>query len=259
MFAGNGKGHLAADHQGDARAVFGIHLIDRVHFTRLGAQFFRQIRHQNWADIDIVAFDVGHIEFHHNPLFAANANGLHHSIRHDAAQVDVQQSVFRIGPRHFDPIRQNKATLKCARCNTTVQKYPLAGVFGLATAHDQLPILDGDRQIILVEPGHRQGDAIGVFRCRLDVKGRIPFGGGFCRAFDQPFQLFKAQQIGMSPKADFRHLMPFHQATCSIGPNQAAKANMGCPPSACKGARRPVKLLKYSAQNSANHVMVVAV
>jgi hypothetical protein len=95
--------------------------------------------------------------------------------------------------------------LECPGGDAAVQVDPVAAVLGLTATDHQLAVLDGDRQILVAEPRHGQRDAVSVFRGRLDVEGRIALVPRFGGAFDQPFQLFKAQKIGMGGKGQFRH------------------------------------------------------
>ena len=100
--------------------------------------------------------------------------------------------MVKIGPADFNPVGQNKAALKGAACDATVQINPLARIFGLTAPHDQLAVFDRDLQIILAKTCDGQGDAVGGFRGGFDVEGGIPLTRGLGGAFDQAFQLFKA-------------------------------------------------------------------
>ena len=117
----------------------------------------------------------------------------------------MQKPVLHRRPGNFDPVGQHEGALEGAGGDASVQEDTFARIIGLTTADDKLAILDRDRQVFLTEPGDGQGDPVGVFRNRLDVERGIALGPGFRGAFDQPFQLFKPQKIGMGPKAQFRH------------------------------------------------------
>jgi hypothetical protein len=73
---------------------------------------------------------------------------LNHGFGRLTAQVYMQKAMVQIGPAHFDPVGQYKAALKRAACDATVQVNPVADIFGLATAHHKLAILDRDLQVM---------------------------------------------------------------------------------------------------------------
>jgi hypothetical protein len=83
---------------------------------------------------------------------------------------------------------------------------PFAVVIGLAAFDDQLLVFDRDAQILFGKTGHSQGYPVRIFAVLLDIERRIAIAGGFRRAFDQPFKLFKPQQKRVRTKGKFRHL-----------------------------------------------------
>ena len=113
----------------------------------------------------------------------------------------MQQPVFQRCTRHLDPFGQNERALKRTRGDPTMQEQTFALILRLTTAHDQLAVLYSDIKILIPKPGHGQSDAVIVFRYGFDVEWWVPFSGCFGGPLNQPFQLFKAQKMGMRPKA----------------------------------------------------------
>lgn len=179
-----------------------------------------------------------YFEFILLPLF--DLDGLNNVFGFGAFQIDMQQTVFHGRTAHIDPVGQNERPLELSRGNAPMQEHTIPVVIRLPPANDQLPVLDGDRQIILAEARHGQRDAIAAFGCLFDVKGGISLIPGFRAAFQQAFQLFKPQEIGVRSKCQFRHLRkpllkrPEESGPCDGGPCQkygdCCRSCKGCLP-----------------------------
>ena len=96
-----------------------------------------------------------------------------HGLRHLADQFDLQKAIAQRGTLHLDILSEVEAPLEGPRCDSAVQKVP--GAVGLVhtTGHDQRVLIDSDRDLVGLEAGHGQGDAIGVLACPVNVEGRV--------------------------------------------------------------------------------------
>src|ERR1700720_2792968 len=116
-----------------------------------------------------------------------------HTFKLWAGKLDNQHPVFERGARHVDSFRQHKDSLERARGNAAIHERALP-VLRLAPAHDQLPVLECDAQLVAAEPGHRECDAKPAGRQSFDVAGRIGFACAFRSAFDKLFEMVEAQK-----------------------------------------------------------------
>jgi len=87
----------------------------------------------------------------------------------------MKKPVLHRGGGHLDPVGQHEAALKGAGGDAAVKIDARVVGLGLAAADDKLPVLGGDRQVILGETGDGQRDAERVGRQVLDVVGGIAF------------------------------------------------------------------------------------
>jgi len=83
----------------------------------------------------------------------------------------------------------------------------VVGLHLLAADH-QLAVLFGDAELLFREAGHRQCDAQRTVVERLDILRRA--GNAACAggAFQQPFQMVEAQQIGAAESGVPVHVQP---------------------------------------------------
>ena len=125
----------------------------------------------------------------------------------------MQQPIFHARPGHFDPFGQHKTALKLPTGDTSMQVDTPVIFFGLPPADDQLPVLYGDRQVVLGKARHRQRDPIRSLVGLFYVERRIAVIVGLCSPLHQPFQLLEPQQVGMRAQSHLRHRHVLHQAT----------------------------------------------
>jgi hypothetical protein len=70
--------------------------------------------------------------------------------------------------------------------------------FGLPSANNELVVLDGDGELMGLEPRHGEGDAKPVRSGFFNVVRRIAVACAFGGALEQLFQMFEAQKKGAS-------------------------------------------------------------
>ena len=80
-------------------------------------------------------------------------------------------SRHRLGDAHV--VGELEAALEGAGGDAAVQDRGLVLGLRLAAGHDELAVAGLDRELVLGEAGHREGDAVGILAGLLDVVGRV--------------------------------------------------------------------------------------
>ena len=106
--------------------------------------------------------------------------------------------------RDLNAVSEHEAALELARGDAAMQEDPTFGILGLAAADHELVVLERDREVVLGEPGQRQGDAVGGVAALLDVVGRIAVVARLRGAFHQPVELLEPEEV-----ADARRRSPW--------------------------------------------------
>lgn len=91
--------------------LFAVGVVDGVDFgkiTYLMAYIHRKIRRRDGFYIDDVLADFVEIEFRIHVLPFLDLDGLDHTIRHSACQIDMQQTVFHHRLADIDTIGQHE-------------------------------------------------------------------------------------------------------------------------------------------------------
>src|SRR5215470_9484116 len=97
-----------------------------------------------------------------------------------AREIDRQQPVLEVGPKHIHAVCKHERALELPRGNAAMQVLPSLVVL-LASADDELVFLDAHVELVAGEAGHRERDAktlgkLGVAGEPLDVVGRVAIG-----------------------------------------------------------------------------------
>ena len=137
-------------------------------------------------------------------------------------EVDVQEPVLEHRARDLHAIGQHEAALELARGDAAVQVDPAFGVVGLASAHHELVVLQGDREVVLGEAGQRQRDAVRRIAALLDVVGGIAVVARLGRALHQAVQLLEAEQVRVRREGDLCHVLKALVSSDSRGVPKAA-------------------------------------
>ena len=224
----------AIPHERESLAFSRVHGIERLDPDGLPADVFRQVNHAHGAHVDnALAAEIGEIVFLvHLPLLstAADIDGLDDRVGNGALQVHMQQPVHQPGTRNLDTFGKHEGALELAGRDAAMQEYPLRSVIGLTAADNQLPVLEGDREILFREAGNSQRYAEGVLARLFNVVGRISVIAGLGCTLDKPFKLIEAEQERMRSQGDFRHVRALLAKRLGVeGPiRQPFDRNMGC-------------------------------
>ncbi len=112
-----------------------------------------------------------------------------------AGQLDRQQAVDQVGALHHHVVGQLEAALEVALGQTAMQEGSLAAIVvgGLAARHREQVLLHLDVQLVGLEAGDGDFDAIGVLARGLDIVGRpAVLLAGACGALQQAGQTIEA-------------------------------------------------------------------
>ncbi len=78
---------------------------------------------------------------------------LYDTVWHRSVEFDMQEPVGQQCAADLDPVRQQESPLELPRRDAAMEEHPAVIFFGLLPAHDELLVLDGQRQVVFREPG----------------------------------------------------------------------------------------------------------
>ena len=223
VLTGKNKGQIAIFYERDTLTVCCVNSIDLIDPTRLLTHLIRKVGHVYRTHIDrAFAFEFTEIKLCIHTIRPGSAL-IDRDLPHDclwrgALEIDVQKSVHQFRSTYLNAVSQQKGPLKLPRRDTTMQKNAIRLIVTLPSTHDQLPILDCQRQVVLGKTGHSQSDPKRVIGNLFNViRGIAVIGLG--GAFHHAFQLVKSQKEWMGSQAQFAHGV-LTQATRVPGPRK---------------------------------------
>jgi hypothetical protein len=117
----------------------------------------------------------------------------------------MQQAVIEGRVLDLDIFSQDESTLKLASGDAAMKKYSAGFVLILASADDQLIILDRDLQVVHAETGDSKGNTQSNFADLFDIIGRIAFARGLINTIENPFEMIESQHMWAIEQGHARH------------------------------------------------------
>src|SRR5438552_3055550 len=104
-----------------------------------------------WRDVDHLGLALG-------ALGTLDLDDPHAALLLGAHEIDMEQAIVEPGSRYLDPFGEHEGTLELARRDAAMQVDALL-VVGLPAPHDELVVLDLDREVVHSEASDGTRDA----------------------------------------------------------------------------------------------------